>query len=71
VHHRLARCEMAVPARTDDPAVDGQPPLEHDDRLRGGVAMPAVPETGRVADQVVLGTGVGVLVEEPPPMSRS
>src|SRR5438270_11720197 len=62
-----SRLEVGVRAGGELLPVGVHRPLEHDDRVRGGVAMAPGLEAGRVADQIVLGAGYRVLVEQPQP----
>ena len=55
---------MGVPAGTEAPAVNHHVAVQHDDRVGGGVAVTAGFRTGSIADDVVLGAGVLVVVEE-------
>ena len=63
--HGLAGREVGVCARPNNPAIGIQPPLQHDDRMGGGVAVQAASDAGRIADEVVLFARSRVLVEEP------
>jgi hypothetical protein len=65
MEHGHARREVTVGARTDDVVVDREAAFEHDDRLRSGVSMQLRLESRRVADEVVLRPGLGVLVQQP------
>jgi len=63
--HRLARREVNVRARPDDLAIGIEPPLEHDQRVGGGVPVKAASHAGRIADEIMLFAGSWVPVQKP------
>ncbi len=63
--HGLARREVDVCAGPDNAAIGIEAPLQHDDRMGGGVPVKAASHAGRITDEIVLFAGSWVLVEKP------
>jgi hypothetical protein len=63
--HRLSRRKVSVCPSADDLAVGLQPSFEDDDSVRGRVPVQPTSEAGRVSNEVVLFTGIWILVQQP------
>lgn len=67
VAHGLASRDVTVGARADHLVVYLEPALEHDEGVRVAVPVQARAQSGRIADEVVLGFSYRVRT----PISRS
>jgi hypothetical protein len=65
VMHRRACRKVRVRTRRQDPPVCAQGPFDDDDGVGRGMAMVLSPQTCCVANQIMLGSRSGILVEEP------
>ena len=59
-----ASLEVAIGAGVQELSVGFHDSFKHNDRMRGGMSVPLCPKVGRIANQVVLGTRFGVVVEQ-------
>lgn len=65
VVHRRARGEVGVGACPKDLAVRRHLTVQHDDRVGRAVAMAPGTQARRITDEVVLGSGAVISVEQP------